>query len=33
MIKYSCVFDGQRYMLYNRNAYGRTGIGLAVWEP
>jgi predicted GH43/DUF377 family glycosyl hydrolase len=30
-ISYGCVFDynGQRYMLYNGNDYGRTGIGLA----
>lgn len=32
MIEYAFVFDhqGQRYMLYNGNDYGRTGIGLAV---
>ncbi len=32
MVCYPCVFDhaGRRYMLYNGNAYGRTGIGLAV---
>lgn len=31
---YPCVFDhaGQRYMLYNGDGYGRTGIGLAVLE-
>ena len=31
MIEYPCVFDydGQRYMLYNGNDYGKTGIGLA----
>lgn len=31
MIEYPCVFDfaGRRYMLYNGNDYGRTGIGLA----
>jgi predicted GH43/DUF377 family glycosyl hydrolase len=32
MIEYPFVFDhdGQRYMLYNGNGYGKTGIGLAV---
>jgi hypothetical protein len=32
MIKYAFVFDhdGERYMLYNRNGYGKTGVGLAV---
>jgi hypothetical protein len=32
MVCYPCVFDhaGRRYMLYNGNGYGRTGIGLAV---
>jgi hypothetical protein len=32
MIEYPFVFDhdGERYMLYNGNGYGRTGIGLAV---
>jgi len=32
MIEYAFVFDhkGQRYMLYNGNDYGKTGIGLAV---
>ncbi len=31
MIEYPCVFDheGRRYMLYNGNGYGATGIGLA----
>jgi predicted GH43/DUF377 family glycosyl hydrolase len=31
-ISYGCVFDydSRRYMLYNGNEYGRTGIGLAV---
>jgi predicted GH43/DUF377 family glycosyl hydrolase len=35
MIEYPYVFDhaGQRFMLYNGNDYGRTGIGLAVLEP
>lgn len=34
MIEYPYVFDhkGQRYMLYNGNAYGETGFGLAVLE-
>lgn len=32
MVEYPCVFewDGQRYMLYNGNGYGRTGVGLAL---
>jgi hypothetical protein len=31
MVCYPCVFDhgGSRYMLYNGNGYGRSGIGLA----
>ena len=34
MIEYPWIFDaaGKRYMLYNGNGYGRTGIGLAVYE-
>jgi hypothetical protein len=34
MIEYAWVFDhdGQRYMLYNGNDYGKSGIGLAVLE-
>jgi len=34
MVEYPCVFDwdGRRYMLYNGNGYGRTGMGLAVLE-
>ena len=34
MICYPFVFDldGRRYMLYNGNAYGKTGFGLAVLE-
>ena len=34
MIEYPFVFDhhGTRYMLYNGNAYGATGFGLAVLE-
>ncbi len=32
MIEYPFVFDhqGERYMLYNGNGYGKTGVGLAV---
>lgn len=32
MVEYPFVFDhnGERYMLYNGNEYGKTGIGLAV---
>lgn len=35
MTAYPYVFDrgGRRHMLYNGNAYGRTGFGVAVWEP
>lgn len=35
MVEYPCVFDwrGRRYMLYNGNEYGRSGVGLAVLEP
>jgi hypothetical protein len=35
MVAYPWVFDwrGARYMLYNGNDYGRTGVGLAVWVP
>ena len=34
MIEYPFVFDhdGERYMLYNGNGYGRSGFGLAVWR-
>ncbi len=34
MVTYAHVFDhrGKRYMLYNGNGYGKTGIGLAVLE-
>lgn len=34
MVAYPVVFDhgGKRYMLYNGNQYGKTGIGLAVLE-
>jgi hypothetical protein len=33
MTAYAWVFDhaGQRYMVYNGNGYGKTGIGAAVW--
>jgi hypothetical protein len=32
MIEYPCVFDhdGRRFLVYNGNGYGQTGIGLAV---
>jgi hypothetical protein len=34
MIEYPFIFDyeGNRYMLYNGNGYGRTGFGLAILE-
>jgi len=34
MIEYAHVFDynGDRYMLYNGNGYGKTGFGLAILE-
>ncbi len=34
MIEYAYLFDvnGERYMLYNGNDYGKTGFGLAVME-
>ncbi len=34
MIEYPCVFEqgGRRYMLYNGNGYGETGVGCAVLE-
>ena len=34
MIEYPCIFDckGKRYMLYNGNGYGKSGIGMAVLE-
>ena len=33
-VEYPFIFDhkGRRYMLYNGNAYGRTGFGLAILE-
>ena len=35
MVEYPALFmhGGRRYMLYNGNEYGRTGVGLAVLEP
>lgn len=35
MVEYPCVIDhrGRRYMLYNGNDYGKTGVGIAVWQP
>lgn len=35
MLCYPCIFDdaGTRYLLYNGNDYGRTGIGLALEAP
>lgn len=34
MIEYPCIFDcnGKRYMVYNGNGYGKSGIGLAQLE-
>jgi len=34
MVEYPCVFEwgGRRYMLYNGNEYGGTGVGIAVME-
>lgn len=34
MICYPFVFNhkGHRYMLYNGNGFGKSGIGLAIWE-
>jgi hypothetical protein len=35
MVEYPWIVEwrGSRYMLYNGNGFGRTGVGLAVWEP
>jgi hypothetical protein len=35
MVEYPWILEhaGTRYMLYNGNGYGRTGVGLAAWEP
>jgi hypothetical protein len=34
MVEYPCVFDwnGRRFMLYNGNDYGRSGLGLAILD-
>ncbi len=34
MIEYAYIFDhkGRRYMIYNGNNFGKTGIGLAILE-
>lgn len=34
MICYPFVFDfkGERYMLFNGNSFGKTGIGIAIWQ-
>ncbi len=34
MVEYAFIFDfgGQRYMVYNGNQFGKTGLGLAVLE-
>lgn len=34
-LTYPSVFElrGRRWLLFNGEGYGRTGIGLAVWEP
>jgi predicted GH43/DUF377 family glycosyl hydrolase len=34
MVTYPCVFDhgGNRYMLYNGNSHGKSGLGIAVME-
>jgi hypothetical protein len=34
MVEYPWLFeqDGREYMLYNGDDYGRSGVGLAVWE-
>lgn len=33
MIEYAYVFDykGNRYMIYNGNDFGKTGLGIAIW--
>ena len=35
MVEYPCMidYDGRRYMLYNGNDYGKSGVGIAVWQP
>ena len=34
MVAYPWIFETSdaRYMLYNGNGYGRTGVGLAIWD-
>jgi hypothetical protein len=34
MVEYPWIVDDElrRFMLYNGNDYGRTGVGAAVWE-
>jgi hypothetical protein len=34
MVEYPALFShqGRRYMLYNGNGYGRSGVGLAVLD-
>jgi hypothetical protein len=34
MVEYPCVFDwnGRRFMLYNGNNYGRSGVGIAILD-
>jgi hypothetical protein len=34
MVEYPCVFDwnGRRFMLYNGNDYGRSGVGIAILD-
>ena len=33
MIEYAFIFDykGERYMIYNGNDFGKTGLGIAIW--
>jgi hypothetical protein len=35
MIEYPFVLrhKNEIYMLYNGNGYGKTGFGLAIWDP
>jgi hypothetical protein len=35
MVEYPYIVEhkGARYMLYNGNGYGNSGVGLAVWDP
>jgi hypothetical protein len=34
MVEYPCVIapNGRKYLFYNGNGFGRSGIGYAVWE-